>query len=194
MHSAEAGEWMDKILVVSSLSRGTEVLTSYLEGDAYSLQYAASGGEARRRLLEESFSLVIILAPLKDESGISLAEDAAGGTAGILLAVKAGELAHRLTGHGIFVYSFSMGKRMFEYAAQLLLAVHRRLEASLPQKEKMERRVEDIRIVNRAKCLLIQYLHLSEEEAHRLIEKQAMDKRKTKREVAEEILRHYEIE
>ena len=90
MHSAEAGEWMDKILVVSSLSRGTEVLTSYLEGDAYSLQYAASGGEARRRLLEESFSLVIILAPLKDESGISLAEDAAGGTAGILLAVKAG--------------------------------------------------------------------------------------------------------
>lgn len=61
---------------------------------------------------------------------------------------------------------------MFEYAAQLLLAVHRRLEASLPQKEKMERRVEDIRIVNRAKCLLIQYLHLSEEEAHRLIEKQ----------------------
>ena len=60
---------MDKILVVSSLSRGTEVLTSYLEGDAYSLQYAASGGEARRRLLEESFSLVIILAPLKDESG-----------------------------------------------------------------------------------------------------------------------------
>ena len=87
-----------------------------------------------------------------------------------------------------------MGKRMFEYAAQLLLAVHRRLEASLPQKEKMERRVEDIRIVNRAKCLLIQYLHLSEEEAHRLIEKQAMDKRKTKREVAEEILRHYEIE
>lgn len=148
-------------------------------------------------MLEESFSLVIILAPLKDESGISLAEDAAGGTAGILLAVKAGEqeeLAHRLTGHGIFVYSFSMGKRMFEYAAQLLLAVHRRLEASLPQKEKMERRVEDIRIVNRAKCLLIQYLHLSEEEAHRLIEKQAMDKRKTKREVAEEILRHYEIE
>ena len=197
MHSAEAGEWMDKILVVSSLSRGTEVLTSYLEGDAYSLQYAASGGEARRRLLEESFSLVIILAPLKDESGISLAEDAAGGTAGILLAVKAGEqeeLAHRLTGHGIFVYSFSMGKRMFEYAAQLLLAVHRRLEASLPQKEKMERRVEDILIVNRANCLLIQYLHLSEEEAHRLIEKQAMDKRKTKREVAEEILRHYEIE
>lgn len=69
-----------------------------------------------------------------------------------MLAVKAGEqeeLAHRLTGHGIFVYSFSMGKRMFEYAAQLLLAVHRRLEASLPQKEKMERRVEDIRIVNR---------------------------------------------
>ena len=57
---------MDKMIGGFFLSRGTEVLTSHLEGDAYSLQYAASGEEARRRLLEESFSLVIILAPLKD--------------------------------------------------------------------------------------------------------------------------------
>ncbi len=57
----------------------------------------------------------------------------------------------------------------------------------------MEQRIEDIRIVNRAKCLLIQYTRLTEEEAHRFIEKQAMDRRLTKREIAEEILRQHDI-
>ena len=61
------------------------------------------------------------------------------------------------------------------------------------KKEKVEQRIEDIRIVNRAKCLLIQYTRLTEEEAHRFIEKQAMDRRLTKREIAEEILRQHDI-
>ena len=47
-------------------------------------------------------------------------------------------------------------------------------------------------MVDRAKCALIQYLHMSEPDAHRYIEKQAMDLRITRQEVAEEILKTYE--
>ena len=50
----------------------------------------------------------------------------------------------------------------------------------------------EIRLVDRAKCILIQYLDMTEKEAHRHIEKLAMDKRKTRREIAESILRSYE--
>ena len=187
---------MEKVLVVSSLTKGTALLTSLLEEEEVVLYYAASGGEARRHLLEDTFGLVVILAPLCDESGIDLAETAVRGTAGILLVVKSDwqeENARRLTDKGVFVYTFSMGKKLFSYAVQLLLALHRRLEAALPQKEKVEQRMEDIRIVNRAKCLLIQYTRLTEGEAHRFIEKQAMDRRLTKREIAEEILRQHDI-
>ena len=51
--------------------------------------------------------------------------------------------------------------------------------------------MEEIRIVNRAKWLLIGELKLDEPEAHRYIEKQAMDRCVSKRVVAEEIIKTY---
>ena len=48
-------------------------------------------------------------------------------------------------------------------------------------------------IIERAKNVLMTYLGLSEPQAHRYIEKHAMDFRKTKVEIAEGILQVYEI-
>jgi response regulator NasT len=51
--------------------------------------------------------------------------------------------------------------------------------------------MEEIRIVNRAKWLLISELKMTEPQAHRYIEKQAMDRCVPRRTVAEEIIRIY---
>jgi response regulator NasT len=58
------------------------------------------------------------------------------------------------------------------------------------EKENIELRlkIDELRIVGKAKCLLIEKHGMSEPEAHRYIEKQAMDMRITKYRVAEEIL------
>ena len=50
----------------------------------------------------------------------------------------------------------------------------------------------EIKIVNRAKWTLINSLNMSEEDAHRYIEKQAMDRCVSKRAIAEEIIRSYD--
>ena len=55
----------------------------------------------------------------------------------------------------------------------------------------LEAKVADIRIINRAKLLLVQHLQMTETEAHKYIEKQAMDRCVTKRAVAEQILSTY---
>lgn len=60
------------------------------------------------------------------------------------------------------------------------------------QNEQLQKKIEDIKFVDRAKCVLIEYLKMSEAEAHRFIEKQAMDLRVTKREIASRILKTYE--
>jgi len=52
--------------------------------------------------------------------------------------------------------------------------------------------MEEIRVINRAKWVLIKHVNMTEDEAHRLIEKQAMDTRTTRRAVAESIIRTYE--
>ena len=49
----------------------------------------------------------------------------------------------------------------------------------------------EIRLVNRAKWLLIGELNMSEPDAHRYIEKQAMDNGVTKKEIAENIIKTY---
>ena len=51
--------------------------------------------------------------------------------------------------------------------------------------------MEEIRMVNRAKWLLIEQLKMTEQQAHRYIEKQAMDRCITRRAVAEQILATY---
>ena len=56
----------------------------------------------------------------------------------------------------------------------------------------LKQKIEDKRVIDRAKLILVSYMSMSEKEAHRYIEKQAMDLRKTRRDVAEGILRTYE--
>ena len=58
--------------------------------------------------------------------------------------------------------------------------------------EDLEKKLADVRVVDRAKCLLIQYRGLTEEQAHRAIEKQAMDTRQTRVAVAQTVIDHYD--
>ena len=62
----------------------------------------------------------------------------------------------------------------------------------LQENRKLCRKIEDMGIVDRAKCVLIQVLKMTEPQAHRYIEKQAMNMRVTRRQVAEELLKTYE--
>ncbi|MBO7398787.1 MAG: ANTAR domain-containing protein, partial [Clostridia bacterium] len=55
----------------------------------------------------------------------------------------------------------------------------------------IEEKMNEIRLVNRAKWLLISELKMSEPDAHRYIEKQAMDRCIPRRLVAEEIIKTY---
>ena len=56
----------------------------------------------------------------------------------------------------------------------------------------LEEKMMEIKIVNRAKWTLINSLKMSESDAHRYIEKQAMDRCVSKRVIAEEIIRSYD--
>ena len=66
-----------------------------------------------------------------------------------------------------------------------------RLYLEMDSRGSLRRKVEDLRLINRAKVLLIQHLAMTEPEAHRCLEKQAMDQCRTRRSVAEEIIRTY---
>ena len=72
------------------------------------------------------------------------------------------------------------------------LACCARLRALCTETVSLKRKLDDTRIVTRAKLLLMSRLKMSEAEAHRYIEKTAMDTGAKRREVAESIIRTYE--
>ena len=60
------------------------------------------------------------------------------------------------------------------------------------ENEKLRHIVEDMKIINRAKLLLITCLNMTEQEAHRYLEKQAMDMRMSKMQIAMQVIKTYE--
>lgn len=188
---------MENVLVVSSSDKGSSLLTELLKaGNITQITNVGNGSEARRLLIEKDFDLVMINAPLMDEFGHDLALMITENTsAGVIILVKcelADDISAKVEDFGVFVVAKPIGKALFYQALKLVAASRRRILGLKKENVKLQKKIEEIRLVDRAKCVLIQYLNMSEEQAHRYIEKQAMDLRLTKREIATNVLKTYE--
>lgn len=184
-------------LVVSSSDKGANVIMKYLDPSKYtSVTSVKNGGEARRSLISASYDTIIINSPLTDEFGHELALYAAENSeSGIILIVKSeifDELSHRMEPFGVMTLAKPLSVSLFHQALSLITAKLERQKLIEKENAKLRSEIDEIKIVNRAKCTLIQYLNMTEAAAHRYIEKQAMDMRATKVEIAEKILKMYE--
>ncbi len=187
------------ILVVSVSDKIYDILADSLK-DRFNadIHRASSVSEAKRMLLLQGFDIAVINAPLKDESGIDFAVNTAGeNSAGVLLLINNEyyeQVLDKVIEYGVLTVSKPLSHQALYEAVNLLVATNYRLKKTQKKNEKLTAKMAELRVVNRAKWVLIENLGLSEEEAHRVIEKQAMDVRQSKREVAETIIRTYGAE
>lgn len=155
-----------------------------------------SAGEARRRMQQCDFDLCLINAPLPDEFGDRLACDMAErADAQVILVIRAeqeGEVAARVEDYGVLTVAKPVSRTVLWNAIKLADAAGRRISMLRRKNSQLIQKIEDIRLIDRAKCVLIEYLNMTEADAHRYIEKQAMDLRRSRRDVAETILKTYE--
>jgi response regulator NasT len=187
---------MESALIVSSTDKSTALITELLnEAVIKHIAVLDTAGEARRMLVERDFDVVIINAPLPDESGENLARHIAVKTVSqVILVVKSEffeEVSAVCENDGVLTISKPMEKAVFWSALMLARSAQNRIKRILAENAKLKQKIEDIRVVDRAKYILITRLNLTEQEAHRFIEKQAMDMRTTKRSIAEGILKTY---
>jgi len=188
---------MDSALIVSYSEKSAAYLTDILtEASVTDIVTVSNAGKARRMLMEKDFDLCIINAPLPDETGESLALNIAEKQyTEVILIVKAelyDEVSDRVEESGVITVAKPISKALLWNAIKMAQATHRKIKAIQSENKKLIQKIEDIKIIDRAKCLLISHFSITEPEAHRYIEKQAMDMRMTRRKVAEEILKVYE--
>jgi len=187
---------VSSVLIVSCSKKSIKLFCETLD-DAFvnKITVIPSAGEARRAFLDKDYDIVIIDAPLSDESGESLARNiAVKGFTQAILAVDSehfNEVSVVCQEDGVLTIAKPFDKNFFWSALSLARSVSCKLKKMQEENIKLKQKIDDIRIIDRAKCLLISYLSLTEKEAHRFIEKQAMDLRSTKKAIAEEILKTY---
>ena len=187
---------MNSVLIVASSENARGTLAELTRLCGLSVQTCAGcGNDARRLLLENDYDLVLINTPLPDEFGRDLAVQAADSGAGVILLCpgpQADRLAAGLEKYGVFVLGRPLSRQQAAFALRLIRTSQQRVRALMAQNQRLAKRLDEARVISRAKCVLARYADLSEEEAHRLIEKRAMDARITSREAALEILQNYE--
>ena len=183
------------VLIASASENLNLALSSLLPESAFSsVQTVDSVSAAQRTLAERDFDFVIVNTPLPDDTGVRFAIDACTGGTVVLLLVKSEiymGIYDKVVSHGVFTLSKPTSKQALLQALRFLTSARERMRKAEKKTLSIEKKMEEIRIVNRAKWLLINELKMDEPHAHHYIEKQAMDLCVTKRQVAEKIINTY---
>lgn len=158
--------------------------------------HAAGARQALEQFDAGGIDGVLIAEPIAGSSGQELALQLKKRHCMAVLLLAAPEHADAaaalLEQSGVLVLPNDAPESLIVQTIRLLTAVRIQLEQMQHKTEKLEAKVADIRIINRAKLLLVQHLQMTEAEAHKYIEKQAMDTSMRRRTIAENIIRTYE--
>ena len=192
----ELQERVYSVLIVSASEKFQNALRSLLPETSYSPIVTVSHiGAAERTRNGQDFDFVFVNSPLPDDAGIRFAIDCcrAGGTVVLLFAAAAlyDSIRSRVEKHGVFVLPRPVPRDAILRGLNWMTAARERLRSYEKKVQPVEEKMEEIRLVNRAKWLLISELKMSEPDAHHYITRQAMDRCCSKRVVAEEVIRLY---
>ncbi|MGN0446628.1 MAG: ANTAR domain-containing response regulator [Acutalibacteraceae bacterium] len=184
------------VLVVSQTDKLYEFFKKILPQNQFSpILSVHSGGEARRFLVNRPVDIVVINAPLKDVSctdlAINLSQDF---SIGVLLMVKSevyDQVTYQVEDYGVLTMSRPCTSKEIFQSMKLLMATQARLRKLERKTANLEEKMEEIRLVNRAKGLLMDNLKMTEAEAHRYIEKAAMDNCEKKSVIAKNLIKTY---
>ena len=184
------------VLIVSAAKNFNSALFDLLPESRYApVTVVSDVSAAKRAFVERAYDYVIINSPLPDDIGTHFAIDACNARSTVVLLLVRSELYaqiyDKVAEYGVFTLPKPTSKPMLAITLDWMSGARERLRRTERKTLSIEEKMEEIRIVNRAKWLLISEIKMDEPQAHRYIEKQAMDRCISKRDVAEEIIKTY---
>ena len=180
------------VLLVSRDNKIISQISAFLVPPLFELTTTSDFNEARRLAAERSFN--IIIADSGDGYDTDFAINVADSYSTILLLVPNehfDEISYRVEGYGILTITKPFEPFYFYNMVKIAIAVQYKVQVLSSQTTKLKVKMEEIKQVNRAKMLLMQNMNMSEQEAHRYIEKEAMDRGMKRTAISEEIIKTY---
>ena len=99
------------------------------------------------------------------------------------------QVTYQCRNQQIFVIAMPFKRQILAEAASFMLRIRTVMDDKDKELVRLKKNLSEIRIITSAKIRLMQTRQMTEEEAHNYLEKEAMDRSLSKKEVAEEILR-----
>lgn len=188
---------MNRAIIATPPSETARTVEQLLRSEGFSRISVINSGSEMRRMIKNGVEsdLIIINAPLPDEFGNDLAETAAEESAAAVIMICSGDIAAELESEFDELGIATLPKPINGEALSRCLSD---IELSngnfrdVRESAEILSRIDDIRLINRAKSLLMKYLKFTEPQAHRYLEKHAMNNRCTRREAALHIIDMYE--
>ena len=181
-----------RMLVAAAQENTALRIQAEMQSLPFGISWAGSACEAKRMLNAQNFSGLMVFLPLPGD-GVKLMTEAAQMAIGSLFLMAredaiSEEEKERLGRAGVMILPKPLNRERFLWAMETAACMHSRMVFL----QETQKKIQELRSVERAKMLLMKTLGMTEPQAHRFIEKQAMDARQSKAEVAARILRTYE--
>lgn len=187
---------MNSVLIVSSSINDTLWIRQDIERLRISnINVVKSVMEARRILASHFYDLLIIDISVLDNDSVCFARDSLEVKANQILMLtdldNVDKFEENLEKYGIFTLGVPCSHDMLYGCLKMIEAAFNRMHMAQLDNENLRKKIEDLKTIYQAKSLLMEKCHCTEEEAHKLIERSAMENRVTKIEISEKIIEKY---
>lgn len=177
----------------------TQVLTPFVENHSEKPSQvftATSSIEGRTLAQEHDCELILLYAPLEgnlgDKTAVQLTELTGASVVVIAPEKIADPMRCKLAGHGVLLATTPLRKHEFFSTLTAGAILGERTRELRAENERLREKLAAQKTVEHAKLLLVECLKLSEEQAHKYIEREAMELRQSRVEVARRIISTYQ--
>lgn len=189
---------MKSVLIMSKTEKSFDPLIELMKSEGYNeFVTACTTQEAKNFIAKRVFDIILINTPIFDGGGIDLSVELCEHTqSGVFVLMKPDvyeKCVDIVESKGVFPMQKPLNRTAFHQCLRVWEISKMRLGSLEQENTKLKLQVEEMKVINRAKCTLMQCLMMSEKQAHRYIEKQAMDMRISKLQVAQRVLSTYEL-
>jgi len=185
---------LENVLIISSNHNSEEVLSEFISESFNCVPKTAESAFRARQILESSpeTELVIINAPLSEGSALELAEYIVENTIAnciiIIKQEKAEKIIERAEKNGIIVLGRPFSRNVLYQLIRTVEIAVKRSWKLYQETVRLEEQISEIKTIDKAKFMLMEYREMTEEQAHSYLEQYAMNKRKKKNIAALEII------
>lgn len=184
------------VLLVSSSEQFNKNTINLLSDNIYvDLTVSTNIEQARRLIAERKFDIVIVDSPVNNDKGFYFVLSfCMNDEFQILVLAKQSdydEAYFRLHDYGVFVLSKPIEEDLFIQTLRIMSITRDKITSVKQNNLSFKDKLDEIKLISEAKVLIVKNMHIDENEAHKLIEQNAMNLRITKKMSAEMFIKKF---